>query len=144
MDYKEFTKTREVMKIRGIPINIHGATADYLRANNIRHHSTGDNETPKHFIIKCLLGKLLNSIHHIYYSEFEFSNKAQADIYDATDNLVYEVESRKNKEAASRKFFQYKAYARDLIIIYAEDYSDNWVELEAQLRQKLGLSYLKK
>lgn len=89
-------------------------------------------------MLKCLVGRILNASGHSFFTELEFPNKAQADIYDATDNVVIEIESRKSEEKASLKLVQYTSYARDLIVLYCEDFSDDLKNCEIQLRKKLG------
>ena len=132
MKTQEYLKFKAMMKIRGIDFK-------WERLNSVRHHSQGDHETLKHFMLKCLTGRILNAAGHSYFTEFQFPNKAEADVYDATDNVVIEFESKKSKKKADLKFLQYKGFARDLFLLYCEDFSDDPAEAERQLRLKLGI-----
>lgn len=102
----------------------------------VRHHGT--KETLKHFLMKCTLSRILHQASHHHFTEFEFPNKAEADIYDAKENIVYEIESRKSKIVLKKKMQQYLGYARDMIVFYCEDFSDDPWQLEKELRKKSG------
>lgn len=116
-----------------------GLDFKWQRINSVRHHSKRDHETLKHYILKCLVGRILNSADHVYFTEFEFPNKAQSDVYDATDNIVIEIESRKSEINALKKFEQYRPYARDIFVFYCEDFPDDPVAAERLLKDKLGI-----
>ncbi len=132
MNRNKYIKFREIMKLRKLPFH-------WQRINCIRHHSKRDGETWKHFWLKCLTGKILNDSGHIYFTEFEFPNKAQADVYDATANAVIEFETKTNNEREAMKYFQYRAYAREVFIIKCDEVSDNIKLAERKIRHILGL-----
>lgn len=116
-----------------------GLTLQWERINCIRHHSKRGGETWKHYWCKCVTGKLLNDKNHVYFSEYEFPNGAQADIYDATFNIVIEFESTKSVKKEGIKFGQYQPYARDIFIFNTDDISDDLKEAQAQISKSIGL-----
>lgn len=129
MNKREFMQFVQTMRIRNLPFQ-------WERLDAVRHHAT--TETLKHYLMKCMTSRILHRACHHHFTEFEFPNKAEADIYDATDNIVIEFETRKSAEKANLKYLQYKGYARDCIVLYCEDYSDDPREMEVQLMRKLG------
>jgi len=129
LNRREFMQFVQTMKLRRL-------TFKWEKIDAVRHHGT--KETLKHFLMKCVISRILHQASHHHFTEFEFPNKAEADIYDAKENMVYEVESRKSPKVLKSKMQQYLGYARDMIVFYCEDFSDDPSQMEMQLKKKMG------
>ena len=134
MNRQEYYVMKQTLKIRGLRI----PRLDTI--DMVRHHNRGiSGETMKHWICKCICSKILYDSRHVHFCEYEFPNKAVADIYDTKDNIVIEFESKKSKKKEQLKFLQFNKYVRDTIVINIDDYPDIPVQIELLLRRKLGL-----
>jgi len=132
MNRTEFARFKQNMNLRGMKF-------DWQRINCVRHHSSGDGETWKHYWLKCLTGKILNDCGHTYFTEFEFPNKATCDVYDATDNVVIEFETQKTDRKEALKLIQYNSVARDCFVIRCKDISNDIQLAEKEIRRIIGV-----
>ena len=113
--------------------------AKKVRNNATRHHSTADNETLKHFLLKCLCGRILNAVGNVYYSELTFPNGKEADVYDATRDVVIEFETVRSPKKYQEKLANFRGRCRDIFVLYCDDFSDDPRVAEKELRHKLGI-----
>ena len=130
MKPNDYQKFKAKMTIRGLNF-------DWQRMNCVRMHGT--EETLKHWLLKCLAARVVKNAGHVVLTEFELPNKGEIDVYDATDNVAIEIETKRNEKTASLKLLKYTAYVRDMFILYVDDFSDDPWEAEKQIRIRLGL-----
>lgn len=96
-------------------------------------------ETTKHFLIKCMIFKLLVNADHKAKIERNIGNGV-IDVFDFTTGMCYEVETRKNPEYNKRKLEEYLKHTgiKDIIFIYLEDIRQFDVRVwEAYVKQRL-------
>jgi hypothetical protein len=105
--------------------------------NCVRIHNC--NETLKHFIAKAIATKILFDTGYQVQTEYELPNKRVADVFaeKKTEKLILEFESKKNNGKMAKFLEDYNDI--NFIIFYLEELPSNIIEMETELRYKIGL-----
>jgi len=75
-----------------------------------------------HEILKASVCKLLKNKNYSFVTEARFTDMLRADVYDLTNNIVYEIVNTESEESIERKRELYPV--REIICIYTKDYND--------------------
>jgi len=76
-------------------------------------------ESDKHYMKKAEICKNLLNDNHSFVTEAKFKNNlGRADVYDITDNIIYEVVKSEKEESLWKKSLKYPV---DLKVVYCED-----------------------
>jgi len=99
-----------------------GFTFNKYAFNQVRFHNS--NETPKHYFCKAMMCKVLRDKGLSFFTEFEFPNKAEADVFVVDTGQIFEFESKISLKLKEKKESQYKTIGLDLHIIYTDSVPD--------------------
>ena len=132
MNLGQYQRFKQMMRIRGLNF-------DWQRINVLREHN--QHETDKHWMCKAMAVKALRSpgINHTIFTEFEFPNKAVADVYDATQNVVIEFESDFSKKKEFVKVLQFRKYVTDVFVFNVNDLPEHYSQVKKAILYRLGL-----
>jgi hypothetical protein len=138
MRRNEFLAIQQSMKIKRLPF-------DWKRLNVVRHHNRHvSGETWKHYLCKCVMGKILYDANRNYFSEYEFPNKAVTDVLDVTTMTAIEFESKctvKKEKKKSVNFINYlnTRVLNELFVIDLEQVPNDLNAMEQYLKNKIGV-----
>lgn len=96
------------------------------------------NETTKHFLVKALLFKMLKERGRMAGTEVETTNSI-ADVLDATNLFVYEIETEAKPENRKEILDQYRDvnFIEDVFVIDLRKVPDNIFEMEKCLKENV-------
>ena len=80
------------------------------------------NNTYLHEILKCCVCKVLKNKNHSFVTEARFTSFLRADVYDLTEDVVYEIVHTESDESIEYKMLGYPV--REIIVIRTKDYKD--------------------
>lgn len=98
----------------------------YLRGEReLKVKSTGQNEDWKHYLVKCILCKILKDLGHKIYTEVD-KGQGRVDVFDSTTGVVYEIETHPKKATSESKVERYSksVYVKEVVIIDASQFSN--------------------
>ena len=82
--------------------------------NTLKMHTK---ETIDHWVTKALVFRLLRKMKHDVVSEFEITGMGVGDIFDLTNSVQYEIETRSNPKHIKDRAKQYQRIGVDVIVI---------------------------
>lgn len=121
---------KEILKIRNLPLNMQNSAfyqklhppkirpKDFLRRAGAKTDfglKTSKSETWQHFLVKALIYKILYDKGKAVTTEYE-TEGAIADIFNLSENIVYEVQKDVNSEKIKKKIEDFKQFDDVLII----------------------------
>jgi predicted RNA methylase len=94
--------------------------------------TTGRNEDWKHYLLKCLVYKILKDAGHEVYMEVD-KGFGRVDVFDKTEGKVIEIETNPRKETTAHKMEIYSksVYVKEIIIIDARKYDVQTAMIES-------------
>jgi hypothetical protein len=97
--------------------------------------TNGGSESTKHWIIKCLIFKILRGRNREVGTEVEVKN-AIVDVLDVTNMIAYEIETHLNKKRVAEKMKNF-ASVKDVFFVDTREVPDDLFEAEKYLQEKI-------
>jgi hypothetical protein len=104
------------------------------RNKNCVFTNTG-NESTKHWMVKCLIFKILRQRKREVGTEIEIKN-AVADVLDISNMIAYEIETNLTKEKVMEKLKHFVSIT-DVFFVDTREVPDDLFEAERYLQEKI-------
>lgn len=106
-----------------------------LNYKNYQNHiKVEKNNTFLHEILKCCVCKILKDKYHSFVTEARFTSFLRCDIYDLSEDVVYEIVHSEKACSIDKKINDYPV--REIIVIRTKDYKDlKFNQIEQKLKK---------